>query len=72
MSINSSGVEVDKQLFFLNIKEILNLMSSVEKLLSYLEKPPTVITVARSSHDDYCPPFQVKTGIFDKSLLFFF
>ena len=46
-------------------------MSSVEKLLSYLEKPPTVITVARSSHDDYCPPFQVKTGVFDKSLLFF-
>ena len=25
----------------------------------WLGKPPTVITVSRSSRDDYCPPYQV-------------
>lgn len=41
-------------------QEILSLMSSVESLLSNLEKAPTIITIARSSIDDYCPPFQVE------------
>lgn len=41
-------------------QEILALLSSVEKLLDNLEKSPTVITIARSSQDDYCPPFQVE------------
>eukprot|EP00088_Acartia_fossae_P041336 TRINITY_DN4324_c0_g1_i10.p1 TRINITY_DN4324_c0_g1~~TRINITY_DN4324_c0_g1_i10.p1 ORF type:complete len:378 (-),score=75.45 TRINITY_DN4324_c0_g1_i10:230-1363(-) len=41
-------------------QEMMALLSSTEKLLDYLAKSPTVITVARSSQDDYCPPFQVE------------
>jgi len=41
-------------------QEIMSMLSSTEKLLDYLDKSPTVITVARSSQDDYCPPFQVE------------
>ncbi|XP_033626819.1 UPF0489 protein C5orf22 homolog isoform X2 [Asterias rubens] len=38
--------------------EIDSLMVATETLLSSLPKP-VIVTVARSSHDDYCPPEQV-------------
>jgi len=39
--------------------EIHSLLRLTESLLGWLGKPPTVITIARSSLDDYCPPHQV-------------
>ncbi|XP_067909903.1 UPF0489 protein C5orf22 homolog isoform X2 [Heterodontus francisci] len=41
-------------------EEIDNLMSSVKRLLNDLPRP-TLITIARSSLDDYCPPEQVNS-----------
>lgn len=38
--------------------QIATLIDTVQDMLSYLTKP-TIITVARSSSDDYCPPNQV-------------
>jgi len=40
--------------------EIQALLRQTEALLRWLGKPPTVITVSRSSRDDYCPPYQVE------------
>jgi len=40
-------------------QEISSLLSSTEKLLDSLGSPPTIITLSRSSLDDYCPPDQV-------------
>jgi len=39
--------------------EIQAMIRQTEGLLNCLAKPPTVVTVARSSLDDYCPPHQV-------------
>ena len=41
--------------------EIQSLLRQTELLLSWLGKQPTVVTVSRSSEDDYCPPDQVLT-----------
>ncbi|XP_023330378.1 UPF0489 protein C5orf22 homolog [Eurytemora carolleeae] len=41
-------------------QEIQTLLASTEKLIDYLGKKPTVITISRSSEDDYCPPNQVE------------
>lgn len=41
-------------------QQIRNLLSSTETLLDCLGKKPTMITVSRSSEDDYCPPYQVE------------
>ncbi|XP_060603050.1 UPF0489 protein C5orf22-like [Ruditapes philippinarum] len=38
--------------------QITSLVDSTQDMLSYLPKP-TLITIARSSSDDYCPPNQV-------------
>jgi len=40
--------------------QIKNMLTASEKLLDYLGKNPTIITVSRSSLDDYCPPHQVE------------
>lgn len=40
--------------------EIQSLLRQTELLLSWLGKQPTVVTVSRSSEDDYCPPDQVE------------
>jgi len=41
-------------------QQIRNLLASTETLLDCLGKTPTIITVSRSSEDDYCPPNQVE------------
>jgi len=41
-------------------QQIRNLLASTETLLDCLGKTPTIITVSRSSQDDYCPPNQVE------------
>jgi len=41
-------------------QEIRNLLAATENLLDNLKKKPTVITISRSSEDDYCPPYQVE------------
>jgi len=40
--------------------EIQTLLRLTEGLLDWIQKTPTVITVSRSSMDDYCPPSQVE------------
>lgn len=40
--------------------EIQTMLRLTEQLLDQLDKPPTIITVSRSSEDDYCPPTQVE------------
>jgi len=40
--------------------EIQTLIGLTERFLDWIKKPPTVITVSRSSLDDYCPPDQVE------------
>lgn len=39
--------------------QVSRLLGQTERLLDWLDKPPTIVTVARSSCDDYCPPDQV-------------
>jgi len=41
--------------------EVSRLLGQTERLLDWLDKPPTIVTVARSSCDDYCPPDQVES-----------
>lgn len=41
-------------------EEILSMISQLEKFLTRLPGPPTVITVSRSSEDDYTPADQVE------------
>ena len=41
-------------------QEISALLSSTEKLLDFLGSKPTIITISRSSQDDYCPPNQAR------------
>jgi len=40
--------------------EIQTMLRLVEQLLDWLDKSPTIITMSRSSCDDYCPPDQVE------------
>jgi len=41
-------------------QEIKSMLAASEKLIDFLEKKPTIITISRSSEDDYCPPHQVE------------
>ena len=40
--------------------QILSLLRMTETLLDLLGQPPTIVTMSRSSQDDYCPPHQVE------------
>lgn len=40
--------------------EIISLLSSLEQYVSSLDNPPTLVTISRSSIDDYCPSNQVE------------
>uniref|UniRef100_A0A170UDW4 Uncharacterized protein n=1 Tax=Triatoma infestans TaxID=30076 RepID=A0A170UDW4_TRIIF len=44
---------------FLVYTEIGNLLESFKTLISKLPCKPNVITISRSSEDDYCPPENV-------------
>lgn len=41
-------------------QEIKTMFKLTERLIDQLGKAPTIITVSRSSEDDYCPPHQVE------------
>lgn len=41
------------------MEEIQNLLKCFKTFLRQLNKSPTIITISRSSEDDYCPPHQV-------------
>merc|ERR1712059_14011 len=40
--------------------EIQTMLRLTEQFLDQLDKPPTIVTISRSSEDDYCPPTQVE------------
>lgn len=40
--------------------EIQTMLRLTEQFLDKLDKPPTIVTISRSSEDDYCPPIQVE------------
>lgn len=45
-----------------NDKEIENMMNVYfRSFLESLPSPPTIVTISRSSQDDYCPPEQVES-----------
>lgn len=39
---------------------ISKMMHQFEKLLIHIKKPPTIVTISRSTEDDYCPKTQVE------------
>jgi len=43
-----------------NKTEVQTMLRLAEQFLDCLDKPPTLVTVSRSSCDDYCPPDQVE------------
>ena len=40
--------------------EIQTMLRLAEQFLDWLDKPPTIVTMSRSSCDDYCPQDQVE------------
>lgn len=41
-------------------QEIFSLIEQFKKFLQELQLPPTIVTISRSSYDDYCPADQVE------------
>ncbi|KAG5674244.1 hypothetical protein PVAND_004224 [Polypedilum vanderplanki] len=63
--VNDAGCTVDDELHQLphyesSEEEIKEMMTKFENFLRSLKRYPEIITISRSSHDDYCPSNQVE------------